>query len=142
MEAIKTLTIKERPLDLSVLYHRIKELEERITQWSQSGHTLKVKTSEGLDIIPFEDLIRCQSDGNYTHLYLKEGRKICVSKTLKYIQGLLPQKEFLRIHASHLVSIAEVRRILNSHGRTVVLSNGDSLPVSRTYHQDVEVVFS
>ncbi|MBT4729798.1 MAG: response regulator [Bacteroidetes bacterium] len=39
-------------------------------------------TMEGLNIIDIEDIIRCESDNNYTIFILKTDKKIVVSKTL------------------------------------------------------------
>lgn len=142
MEAIKTITLNERPIDLSVLYHRIKELEQAVLGLMVKKLVLKIRTQEGVEIIPQDQIIRCQSDNNYTIIVKSDGSRICVSKTLKHIQSQLSSDSFVRVHASHLVCIDEVRRISTSQGKTLILSNGDRIPVSRSYHSSVEEIFS
>lgn len=47
-----------------------------------------------------------QGDGNYTHLYLTDGTRLILSKTLKYYENLLAIHGFVRCHKSYLVNPA------------------------------------
>ena len=142
MEAVKTININEIPIDLKVLYHRMRQLEEKIESIANQSPTLKVRTQQGTKLIPQEEIIRCHASNNYTIIIHKDGSKTCVSKTLKIIQEQLCQNRFIRVHASHLVAAHEVRMILNKNPRSIMLSNGDQIPVSRSYQSDVEAVFA
>ncbi|MBT4969937.1 MAG: response regulator transcription factor, partial [Bacteroidetes bacterium] len=66
-------------------------------------------TMEGLNIIDIEDIIRCESDNNYTIFILKTDKKIVVSKTLSNYEKLLADKDFFRIHSKHLVNLKYVK---------------------------------
>ena len=47
---------------------------------------IAIPTSEGFELIPAEQVIRCEADDNYTHLYLKNNKKIVACRTLKEME--------------------------------------------------------
>jgi two-component system LytT family response regulator len=59
-----------------------------------------------------------------------DGKKITLSKTLKYVEELLPSSIFQRIHKSYLVNLNYVNRFNKIDEFLVELTNGESLPVS------------
>jgi two-component system LytT family response regulator len=68
---------------------------------------------------------------NYTHLFLNDRRKITASKTLKDFESMLEDYQFVRIHQSHLVNLEHIRKYIKTDGGSVIMENGDILPVSR-----------
>lgn len=77
-----------------------------------------------------EEIIYCESDGNYTNIHLENGEKVLVSQTLKKVEEKLPVTEFFRIHNSFIINLSQVREYLKTDGY-VVLMNGKKIPVSR-----------
>lgn len=77
-----------------------------------------------------EEIICCESDGNYTNIYLENGEKVLVSQTLKKVEEKLPETDFFRIHNSYNINLNQVREYVKSDGY-VVLMNGKKIPVSR-----------
>ncbi|RZK81258.1 MAG: response regulator transcription factor [Pedobacter sp.] len=69
-------------------------------------------TQEFMQVIQLKDIVYCQSEGGYTTFFLSEGRKLMVSKPLKFYDELLPEKWFLRPHQSYLVNILYVDKFL------------------------------
>src|SRR5436190_2909070 len=66
---------------------------------------IAVPTSEGFELIPAEQVMRCEADDNYTHLYLKNKNKIVACRTLKEIEEQLQDFDlFVRVHHSYLVN--------------------------------------
>ena len=53
-------------------------------------------TLEYVQILQLSEIIYCQSEGGYTNFFLSEGRRIMISKPLKFYDDLLPEKWFLR----------------------------------------------
>jgi two-component system LytT family response regulator len=78
------------------------------------------------------NIISCESDSNYTNVYLKNGRKILVSRTLKEIEELLEGHCFLRVHHSHVVNLEEVARYIRGEGGYVIMSDNSTINVSRS----------
>jgi two-component system LytT family response regulator len=89
-----------------------------------------LKTSENIHLVNVGDIIRCESDRNYTMFYLSDKKKILVSQTLKEYDELLESFGFYRIHQSHLINIKYVDHYVKSEGGYLVLKDGSQIPVS------------
>lgn len=92
---------------------------------------IALPTSDGIQLIRVSNIIRCQSDGNYTHFFLKQGEKILITRTLKEYTDLLSEHGFHRIHHSHLINISYVERYVNRDGGYVVMEDGTHVEISR-----------
>jgi two-component system LytT family response regulator len=88
-------------------------------------------TMNGLEFIQVDDIIRCESDSNYCNLVLLNDRSIYLAKTLKEIESLLVDHNFIRVHQSHLIAEKYITKYLNTDGGYIVMINGDKLPISR-----------
>lgn len=84
-------------------------------------------TLEGIHIVSVEKILYLRALGNYTQVKLLNGDKITISKTLKAIEGKLPNSNFKRCHQSFVVNLAEVVLLSDS----LVLSSKDVIPISR-----------
>ena len=93
---------------------------------------IAIPTMEGYQLIPAESIISCESDGNYTHLLLKDKRKIIASRNLKEVEELLEDYPFVRIHHSYIVNINEVEKYIKGEGGYLVMSDGSTINVSRS----------
>jgi two-component system LytT family response regulator len=91
-----------------------------------------IHTKYDTKVIHFDEVIYCVADSNYTNIYLKDGSRLMVCKTLKAVETLLCQSNFLRIHASNLINLNCIKRILKTHGCAVELPNHVVLDVSRS----------
>ncbi len=109
------------------LQHVRRVLTERIT----------VPTAEGFHVLAPAEIVRCESDGNYTRFHLADGDKVLASRTLKEFDTLLEPHGFMRVHLSHLVNMAQVKMYLHRDGGTLVLANGQEVPVSHRRRNDV-----
>lgn len=91
---------------------------------------LVLSAVEGYYLISPQDILYCQADNSYTHLYLQSGRRHTVSRQLKEFEALLSAHNFFRIHKSYLININHVERITRCDGPSVVMSNNQSLPIA------------
>ena len=89
---------------------------------------LALPTKSAMELISVHQIVRCESDSNYTHIYTLSGAKYTLPKTLKEVEKSLAAF-FFRIHRSHIVNLNMVRRI-NGKESSVELINGSHLPVS------------
>ena len=80
-------------------------------------------------IVSLKDIVRCESDTNYTRVFLKNEKVILVSKTLKSFDELLHTDGFERIHQSHLVNILYIKTYHKKSG-LLELTNGHQLPIA------------
>ncbi|HVZ97260.1 MAG TPA: LytTR family DNA-binding domain-containing protein [Chitinophagaceae bacterium] len=89
-----------------------------------------VPTVSGFEFMDVADIVRCNSDINYTTIYLKNKQKMVVAKTLKEFESMLSPYSFFRIHNSHLVNLAYIKSYNKGKGGSVLLTDGTELEVS------------
>ena len=61
-----------------------------------------------------------------------------IRATLASLEERLDPHQFVRVHRAAIVNIDEVREVRDEGGLVVVLSNGSSVPVSRSRRRHVE----
>jgi two-component system LytT family response regulator len=93
---------------------------------------IAIPTMEGFQLLAADSIISCESEGNYTHFFLKDKRKIIASRNLKDVEELLEDYPFVRIHHSHLVNINEVDKYVKGEGGYLIMSDGSTINVSRS----------
>ncbi len=91
---------------------------------------------EGLIFINVIDIIHCESDSNYTTLFLNSGEKMVVTKTLKDIEGLLQGNNFYRIHNSHLINMHHIKKYVKGNAGYVVMNTSAEIAVARNRKED------
>ncbi|MBZ0241819.1 MAG: LytTR family transcriptional regulator, partial [Bacteroidales bacterium] len=89
-----------------------------------------LSTSEKIHVVEMDNIIRCESDNYYTHFYFKDGGHLLISKTLKDVEILLEEGNFIRPHKSHLVNTRYIQNF-NREQVAITLSDGSVIPVSR-----------
>jgi two-component system LytT family response regulator len=76
-----------------------------------------------------EDIVYCESDNNYTSLFLNNKNKIFISKTIKLLEEDLKQPFFYRVHRSFIVNLNYVDSF-NSYLSVIKLKDNSQIPVS------------
>jgi two-component system LytT family response regulator len=108
-------------------------LLSQVQQKETSFKKIAVPTSEGFELIPAEQVVRCEADDNYTYLYLKSKNKIVACRTLKEMEEQLQDFNFfVRVHHSYLVNLNEVTRYVRGEGGYLIMSDGATVNVSRS----------
>lgn len=116
---------------------QIDVLKEIIKNPYHKPSKISLHTSERVIIVEIDDIIRCQSDNNYTTFHLKNEQKILVSKTLKYYANILISLGFIRSHQSHLVNKKYIKEFVKSDGGYLVLNNHFNVPVSARKRSEI-----
>ena len=91
---------------------------------------LSITTTDEVRFIPYDDIIYCMSNSNYTTIFLRGDRSYFCSKTLKEIGNKLPKEDFFRIHHSYLVNLNCITS-LRKKTAEIEINNKLLLPVSR-----------
>lgn len=84
----------------------------------------------------FTQLVRLQSDRNYTLIFLADGRQLLSSKTLGSFEKRLPNS-FLRVHRSHIVNVDAISH-LDRVGHNCILKDGQAIKVSHQHFKKVK----
>lgn len=98
---------------------------------SNPSGKIAINTGDVLRLIEPDEIVRCESDSNYTHIFLTTGTKHTVARTLKDIEETLAGLSFCRIHQSHLVNMNHIVKIVKSDGGYVITSDGAHITISR-----------
>ncbi len=141
-----------KPIDTDELQAALKKLNDKVSQKDIAGkfdalfHNLKniqsaskkicVPVLSGLVFIQTDDIIRCESNVNYTTLFLKDKQKLLVAKTLKEFEEMLTEYNFYRVHNSHLLNLAYIKMYNKGKGGTVTMNDGSEIEVSTRRKDD------
>lgn len=99
-------------------YHLLKNQNNEITT-SKAVDFVFVKSEGRLEKILLDDILYLEAMQNYTVVYHKNAKTI-VLQLIKHFEELLPNDIFVRIHKSHIISIAKVDAI---EGNMVIIGN-------------------
>lgn len=97
---------------------------------SNEHKKLVLNTADNIYIVDINDVIRCESDNNYTVFHLSDRKPITMSKTLKEYEAILSSDIFIRVHRSHLININFLERYEKKNSGQVVMKDGSFVPVS------------
>ncbi|MFQ5651781.1 MAG: LytR/AlgR family response regulator transcription factor [bacterium] len=132
-EAISRARIfmQDRTLHQKVLTDLVAHREQQVEVLQR----VVVKSGRQIHIIAVDRLLWLEAQDDYVLLHTKDG-DFLKAKTMKYFEAHLDPKEFVRIHRSHLVSVAFIKQIelFGKESYRAVLKSGVVLPVSRSGH--------
>lgn len=92
-----------------------------------------LKTDLGTERVWLAALQVVEGYGNFVKCHLASGRVLLTADTMKHLESQLPPPDFLRIHKSYLVRVAQVERLTGN----CLLVGGRELPIGTTYRQEV-----
>ena len=127
-----------KPIDIDSLQVAVGKAFNKISEkrkldnpeLQKSNAKIALPTKDGFELLSVDQILRGQSEGNYTKLVLTDSRIFIISKPLKEIEDILSHYNFFRIHKSHLVNMEHVSKYLKGKGGMVVLEDGTELEVS------------
>ena len=107
-------------------------LLQKINQPTLTIQRIALPTMQGLEFVPVESIISCSSSNNYTEFFLKDKKKLLVSRTLKETEDMLADHSFLRVHNSHIVNLNAITRYVKGEGGYLIMADGSAIDVSRS----------
>ena len=109
------------------LYNLVKNLRDL----NENHKTITLSTSEGLEFVDVAEIIKLEANGSYTTFYLKQNKKLLVSKNLKEYENLLIDCKFYRVHHSCVINLNEVEKYVKLDGGYIVLKDGSHASISQ-----------
>jgi two-component system, LytTR family, response regulator len=132
-DAINKLKVKFSENDLSFkldsLFHNLKNI-------NTSTKKICVPVITGIVFLDIVDIIRCESDVNYTTIFLKDKQKLVVAKTLKEFEEMLTEYNFFRVHNSHLINLNYIKSFNKGKGGFITLTDNAVIEVSTRRKDD------
>ena len=109
--------------DYHLLTSNIKEIEK-------SNKRLALHSQDKIEIVEVGNIIRCESNINYTNFFFENGKTMLVTKTLKEFDKILSDFGFYRVHQSHLINIDHLKEYVKIDGGYLKMKDGSSVPIS------------
>ena len=114
---------------------------EHLLEVFKSGQSpvkrIALPTLEGFEFVEVEKIIRCESDSNYTKIFLQNLPMMLVSRTLKEIEEILSDLPFIRVHHSHIIAKNHVKKYVKADGGYILMIDNTGVPISRARKEDV-----
>lgn len=132
-----------KPIDLELLRGAVERVKAKKTLEDQTKRInilegnmtaafekISLPTADGFIFTEVDEIIRCEAQGNYTCIFLRDGNKVLVSKTLKNFEDILKDFHFFRINRSNLINLKEVKIVGRQRNPSLTLKDGTELLLS------------
>jgi DNA-binding LytR/AlgR family response regulator len=93
---------------------------------------LFVKHKEKMVKIFIADILYIEADRNYSHIFTKN-KEFMLAITLKMIEDKIPMGQFLRVHRSFIVNLAQIDEVAENH----VIIGQKAIPLSISMREDL-----
>jgi two-component system LytT family response regulator len=107
-----------------------KILADNIKTLNNKDQKIVLPQMDGFEVVKISAIIRAEASDNYTILFIDNGKKYTLSKTLKYYEDLLTDFGFLRTHKSHLLNLDHVTKYKKGKMGEAVMSDQSIVLVS------------
>jgi two-component system LytT family response regulator len=142
IDLLDTVKRYEKKIDKASQQEKLRLLIENLDLGDTSFKKVVFPTETGYEFIKVNSILYCEAQSNYCKIKCLDGSSLTISKTLKYVEELLPPTIFQRIHKTYLVNINYVARFNKINEFIIELTNGENLPVSiRKKEEFVNAVF-
>jgi two-component system LytT family response regulator len=103
---------------------------------------LILKTSDRVYSVNIQDIVRCESDKNYTTFYLNGGDTLLASVTLKEYESMLVPMGFFRSHQSHLINMLYFDHFIKTDSGAIVLKDKTRIPLATRKKEEFLVLLT
>jgi len=131
--AIKSIAEKQET-------NRNKLLLENLINPGSPSNRIGIPTSDGLEFVAIQEIIRCEGIQRATKVVFKERKSLISAYNLGQFKRMLEEYRFFSIHKSHLVNMDHVIRYDNEG--FVHMIDKSNIPVSRRKRQEFMQLFT
>ena len=121
---------------------KLEVLRKSLSGTKTQEQKIAIPNVDGIEFLQIKNIIRIESSSNYSKLVLQNGQTILVAKLLKDFEDILLAYRFYRVHNSHLINLDYIKKYIRGDGGQVVMSNGDTIDVSRRKKDDFLKIIS
>ena len=98
------------------------------------GQEITVKVEYKNVTVQLSSILYIQAMDNYVKIFTVDSRPIITQMSMKSLEAMLPENEFVRVHKSYIVP----RHRIESYSRTqLTLTGGTEIPIGRAYADKV-----
>ena len=143
-----------KPINLNELEAAVKKIMQRISSESvinvpEIGNLLDnlrniksdskkvaITGAKQTIFVEIKEIIRCEFNESYTAVFLTDNRTFRSSKTLKDLDDMLSEYNFMRVNVSAIINLSHVKAYINGVGGYAVMSDGTEVEISRRRKAD------
>ncbi|GGW57430.1 LytR/AlgR family response regulator transcription factor [Alishewanella tabrizica] len=111
---------------------------------SRFPDAISIKDSGEITRVPVAEIDWVDAAGDYMCIHTRDGQTHILRRTMKELESELDPRLFVRVHRSAIVNVHTIAKLqmLSNGEHQLVLTNGQSVKVSRSYKDRVKQVFS
>ncbi|MCB9187913.1 MAG: response regulator transcription factor [Flavobacteriales bacterium] len=141
-----------KPIDMDQLHLAIEKFKKKRSQTNiqqridllkenldhQEVRKIALPMNDGLLFVEVQDIIMLEAEGSYTHVFLRNGSKMLVSKKIGFFEDLLSNRTFIyRPHRSFLINLNHIKKYIKGEG-SIVMDNTFVVSISRDKKTEFE----
>lgn len=107
----------------------VENLLHNLSSTDRDEFKLAIYTNDGTFFYRTDEIVRLEAERAYTLFFMKNGRKILVSKPLREFESTLEAHGFVRVHKSHLINRRFVQHC--SADGNLRMSDGQMVQIAR-----------
>lgn len=107
------------------------QLQQALQVQGMQDNKMAFPIRDGYLFLRVGDIVRCESDGRYTWIYMLGGKRHLLSRHLKEFENLLTPFGFFRVHHLHIINLQHLKHYQKGEGGRVTLVDGHEIEVSR-----------
>lgn len=126
-EAIDRVKVNQKQNDMG---ERIEVLKGHLVHLNPFKK-ITISALDEMHFVHIHEIVRLQSDDNYTIFYIKGGEKIIASKTIRTYEEMFEPFNFYRVHRSHIINLNYIRKFIKGDHSHLIMDDGVKIEVSR-----------
>ncbi|MBK7008153.1 MAG: response regulator transcription factor [Saprospiraceae bacterium] len=124
-----------KPIAINEVIDAVDKIKRLLAKKSLStgpvSRFLHLNSKTTIDLIPVEAIVYCEAESTYTNIYLNDGSKKVMTKTIKDVEEQLPVNDFFRVHNSYIVQKRYIKQYIKGDGGSIITSFNHHIDVSR-----------
>lgn len=135
-----------KPIDIDELIHAVNKAVKNVEKKNHQQHKsttqspvidpdekIDLPTKNGIIYLTINEIIHLQSEGRNTHIFLKDGRSVLSTLTMKECEKRFLKTTLLRIHKSNMINLAYIKKYIKKLDAFVEMENGQRLQVGSSF---------
>ncbi len=113
--------------------NKAQELNEVPSKQPEEQHRIVVRAANDIRIVAMQDVLYLEACDDYVKVHTRDG-VFLKKKTMSYYEQVLNPNQFVRVHRSYIMPLAQLTRIepLEKDSHVALLKNGVRIPLSRS----------
>jgi len=141
----KALAYLVKPIDIDELIEavgRVQQIKENDPEQALPTPNDKATDNEKRFVMPTQgallymledEIISIESQGRYSKIYLKEGKEVITTKSLRDCEATFVNTLLLRIHKSWIINLAYIKKYAKGRDAHVIMETKQRIDVGQIY---------